>query len=92
MVFEEDLRELKRAPWPKCIELAERLARLGPGAAPTLAAAATTARSHHVRSASLRSLAKVDRQAALKVAKKLLTDRSYEVREDAKEIVKVLSG
>jgi HEAT repeat protein len=85
MIYREHLEELKKAQWPKCDQLAEQIAQL-PAPADTLEAA-TKSRIHHVRSAALKALAKIDRSRAIKVAERLLTDVSYEVRMDAEAIV-----
>jgi len=85
MIFKEHLEDLKKADWPKCVQLADELARI-PGSADTLEAA-TKARAHHVRSAALKALFRVDRPRGLKCAERLIEDSSYEVRMDAAEML-----
>lgn len=86
VVYEDYLAELRKAPWPKCDELAAQIARL-PGSADTLEAAALKARGHHARSAALKALLSIDRRRAEDVASKLIDDPSYEVRMDAAGIL-----
>ena len=86
MLYDEHLKDLKKAPWPLCDRLAAEIAQL-PGAAETLAQAALKSKGHHARSAALRALSTVDRQKAAQVATSLLADPSYEVRMDAEAIV-----
>ena len=86
MIYREHLEELKKAPWPRCDQVAAEIARL-PGASETLAEAARKARGHNARSAALKALATINRAMALVVAEKLLDDPSYEVRMDAESLV-----
>ncbi len=91
MIFKEHLEELKKSDWPRCIEVAQMIAKI-PGSAETLEAAATKARTHHVRSAALKALAEVDKTRAINVAEKLRNDVSYEVRMDAAEVLESVTS
>lgn len=48
---------------------------------------ASGSRTHHVRSACLSALSATDPKIAIELAKKLLTDKAYEVRETAAKIL-----
>lgn len=82
MKFEEDAKKLKVTHWPACDSAAMSLAAKGTDAIEALIAASSS-RIHHVRSASLRALATVDKDRARELADKLKNDRAYEVRETA---------
>ena len=82
MLFREQADALKTSAWPRCNELAEELAAKGVSAVEALEYAATS-RTHHVRSAALRALLKVDETQGRLLAERLLTDKSFEVRETA---------
>jgi HEAT repeat protein len=86
MLYSQESEELKKSSWPKCDVLAEALAARGPSAVEALIAASTS-RTHHVRSAVLRGLSKVAPERARPLAEKLLEDRAYEVRETAAKIL-----
>lgn len=88
MEYETASDELKRSSWPKCDELAAKLAAKGPAALPALEAALKS-RTHHVRSACLRAISQVDPTVGVSVAETMLKDRAYEVRETAAGILGV---
>lgn len=88
MLYEEESKALKASHWPRCDTLAEQLAGRGPSAADALEAAAKS-RTHHVRSAALRGLAKVSADRGRALAELLLKDKAYEVRETAAAILGV---
>lgn len=87
-LYAQEAEALKKSSWPKCDAMAETLASHGPPAADALESAATS-RTHHVRSAALRNLARVDQARGVQLAKKMLQDRAYEVRETAAKILGV---
>jgi HEAT repeat protein len=62
------------------------LALKGPVAAEALEYAALS-RTHHVRSASLRALARVNEERAKTLATHLLNDKAFEVRDTAMKIL-----
>ena len=86
MLFQRESDELRVSLWPKCDVLAAALCSRGPSAADALEAASTS-RTHHVRSAVLRSLSAVAPDRARVLAGKLLNDRAYEVRQTASELL-----
>lgn len=86
--FQSEAEQLKSSAWPRCDHLAETLAARGPSAIPALEFALKS-RVHHVRSACLRAIASVDQEKALALARLLLADRAYEVRETAAKILGV---
>lgn len=86
MLYEKEADALKKSSWPRCDEMAQQLALRGPSAADALEHAATS-RTHHVRSASLRALHQIAPERGELLAKKLLQDRAYEVRETAAKIL-----
>ena len=88
MLYKNESDELKKSSWPRCDELASRLGQKGLNAADALEEAAKS-RTHHVRSASLRSLNNLSAERGKTLALKLLEDRAYEVRETAAKILGV---
>lgn len=86
--YQEESDLLKKSAWPKCDELANRLQAIGMAALPALQAAATS-RTHHVRSACLRSIHAIEPNAGKELAERLLEDRAYEVRETAAKVLGV---
>ena len=86
MQFEDDAAALKRSSWPKCDQLAAALSARGKSALPALESALTS-RTHHVRSACLREISKLDEARARELAEKHLKDRAYEVRETSAKIL-----
>jgi hypothetical protein len=86
--FKEEAERLKRTEWPACDRLAEELAKRGPQAADAFIFASKS-RKHHVRSASLAALYKVDTVKGAELAKKMMADRALEVREVAARILGV---
>ena len=87
-MYEQEADALKKSNWPRCDVLAEQLAAQGPQAADALEKAAES-RTHHVRSAALIGLAKVDNSRGRALAERLLTDKAYEVREHAARVLGV---
>lgn len=90
MKYKEEAERLKTSHWPTCDKLAADLASRGKDAGDALVFA-TKSRVHHVRSASLRALASIDAVRGLEIAKSLLADRAYEVRETAQEVINSLT-
>ena len=88
MRYQEESDLLKKSAWPRCDEIASRLQAFGPAAILALQAAATS-KTHHVRSACLRSIYAIDPIPGRELAEKLLQDRAYEVRETAAKILGV---
>jgi HEAT repeat protein len=88
MQFSSESDTLKRSQWPRCDDLANALAQRGVAATDALKAA-TTSRTHHVRSAALRALAKANLPEAKLVAQNLLADKAFEVRQTAAAILGV---
>ena len=88
MLFENEAKELKKAHWPRCDQMADELAANGSKAVDALVFASDS-RTHHVRSACLRALSSISPDAAITLAKKLLSDKAYEVRETAAKILGV---
>ncbi len=88
MQYQAEADALKKSHWPACDALADALARRGAAALDALEYALKS-RTHHVRSASLRAIAKIDTDRARAVAKTLLADRAYEVRETAAQVLGV---
>jgi len=87
--YAEEAKALKNSQWPRCDLLAEALSAKGITAAEALEFASSS-RTHHVRSASLRNLFKVDAARGRRLAERLLTDSAYEVRETAANVLDVL--
>ena len=88
MQYEQEAEQLKKSAWPKCDQIAEGLAALGPGAIQALQHASKS-RTHHVRSACLRAVNSIDATRGNEMAKAMLNDRAYEVRETAAKILGV---
>lgn len=88
MLFEEEATKLKTSSWPRCDELALALVARGRAAMPALEFAIGS-RTHHVRSACLRSIAEIDVVQGRVFADRMLRDRAYEVRETAAKILGV---
>jgi HEAT repeat protein len=88
MQFASEAEALIKSQWPKCYALAEQLAAHGLAAADALEKAVSS-RTHHVRSAALISLNKIDPARGQGLAKRLLTDAAYEVRQNAAQILGV---
>jgi hypothetical protein len=86
MLYKEESEALKKSHWPRCDLLADELASRGEPAADALENAAKS-RVHHVRSASLRALAKVSRERAKALASLLLEDGAFEVRITAMQVL-----
>ena len=88
MLFQEQADRLKASAWPRCDELASMLASNGKSAIPALEFAIKS-RTHHVRSACLRAITKIDVEQGCLFAGRMLHDRAYEVRETAANILGV---
>jgi HEAT repeat protein len=88
MQFQAEADALKKSSWPKCDQLAQALATQGPRAAEALEFALTS-RTHHVRSAALKALISVSPDRGKTFADKMLSDKAYEVRETAANILGV---
>jgi HEAT repeat protein len=88
MLYADEAEALKKSTWPRCDTLAAALAAKGASASEALEHAVSS-RTHHVRSAVLRNLQVVAPDRARELAKKLLSDRAYEVRETAAEVLGV---
>jgi hypothetical protein len=88
MKFQDESDALKKSHWPKCDEIAARLAKYGKSAVPALEAACAS-RTHHVRSACLRAIYEIDVAVGRSLSEKMLRDRAYEVRETAAKILGV---
>jgi len=86
--FALESEELKKSNWPKCDELARKLELKGVEAVPSLEAALKS-RTKHVRAAALRSIAVLDSNRGVELARELLKDKAYEVREAAAVILGV---
>lgn len=86
--FKEEAERLKKAEWPSCDRLAEALADRGAQAIDALLYASKS-RKHHVRSACLQALYKVDKPVGEELARTLINDRAFEVREVAAGILGV---
>lgn len=87
-----ELREaLVKLHWPKCNALAEEIAKIGGSDAKEALIAALKSRTHHVRSAAIRSLASLGDPTVIPHIEKHLNDSSYETREDAKAAIAALS-
>jgi hypothetical protein len=87
-VLLEESNALKKSSWPKCDQLAAMLGARGIVAVPALEQALSS-RTHHVRSACLREITKVDPVRGKALAEKYLKDRAYEVRETSAKILGV---
>jgi HEAT repeat protein len=88
MLFKNEGDALKKSHWPRCDQMAADLAAHGSKAAEALVFASGS-RTHHVRSACLRALSTVAPEIATELARKLLADKAYEVRETASKILGV---
>jgi len=88
MKYAAEGEALKKSAWPRCDQLASDLAKRGPDALPALQDALSS-RTHHVRSACLRSIKSINEDLAKALAEKFLKDRAYEVRETAAVILGV---
>ena len=88
MLFKTEAEELKKAHWPKCDALADSLASKGTSAADALEFAAKS-RIHHVRSACLAALNKIAPDRAKRLSSEMMSDKAYEVRETAAQILGV---
>jgi hypothetical protein len=86
--FKEEAERLKKAEWPACDRLAQALADRGAPAIDALLYASKS-RKHHVRSACLCALYKVDKRMGEELARTLINDRAFEVREAAAGILGV---
>lgn len=88
MQFEQEAEALKKSAWPRCDQLAEQLSSRGAAAIPALEYAAKS-RVHHVRSACLRAINRIDVKRAREMASSMINDKAYEVRETAANILGV---
>ncbi len=86
MQYQAEADALKKSHWPACDALAESLVQRGTPALDALEYALKS-RTHHVRSASLRAIAKIDASRACTAAQGCLKDRAYEVRETAAQVL-----
>lgn len=86
MLYKELADALKSSTWPRCDALAEDLATKGAAVIEALEHAASS-RTHHVRSAALRALVRVDEERGRVLAKRLLEDKAFEVRETAMKVL-----
>lgn len=86
VLFQTEAEALKNSNWPKCDALADALASRGATAGDALEFASKS-RTHHVRSACLRALHRVEPARGKALATKFVNDRAYEVRETASLIL-----
>lgn len=88
MQFEKEAEELRKSAWPRCDQLAEQLASQGVSAVPALEYALKS-RTHHVRSACLKAISRIEATRGRELAKSMLHDKAYEVRETAANLLGV---
>ena len=78
--------------WPKCDQIAETIRKIGGKDATNALISGLKGKRHHVRSAAIRSLTKIGDKSLAAFIEPYLNDPSYEVRMDAKQAIKSLTG
>ena len=81
---------LMNSHWPKCNNIAEELFLIGSDAAKEVLIDALKAKRHHIRTASLKALAKFKDPSLLKHLEPLINDSAYETRTEAEKIIHAL--
>jgi len=84
----QELREkLLKSHWPRCDEIASKLASLGGESAKEALIAGLRARRHHIRTACIRALLSFDDPTLVSEFERLLDDPAYETRVEAEAAV-----
>lgn len=78
--------------WPKCNQIAEQLYSIGTEEAKNALINGLKGKRHHIRTASMRALAKFQDASLAEYIRPLLNDPSYEARVQAKDSIKQLTG
>ena len=85
--------ELLNSHWPKCNKLAEEILNsFDPEDAKIALIKALRAKRHHIRTAAIHELSKLNDTSIIDIIKKHLDDPAYETREEAKKALKLLTG
>lgn len=83
---------LLKSYWPKCNEFAEHLYKVGTEEAKQALIDCLKAKRHHIRTASIKALAKFQDASLVDNIRPLLRDPAYETRVQAVETIKELAG
>lgn len=78
--------------WPKCNQIAEEILLLNQEDAKKALIEAFNAKRHHVRTAALKAIVKLNDLSTIDNIKTLLDDPAYETRIEAKKALKILTG
>jgi HEAT repeat protein len=88
---QELIDSLLTSHWPACDTIANSLAEIGTPNAVVGLLKGLRCRRHHVRSASLKALARFKDDAVIKAIEALRNDPAFEVRQDAAEALKKMN-